>query len=284
MNKILLVFILFINNICFGQIEFTANKLNGTYVIPCKVNGVPMDFIFDTGASKVTISLTEAKFLIKNGLLVKEDFIKKVHYQIANGEIKEGTEIILREIDINGYKIKDVSATIVFEQNSPLLLGLSALNKLGKVELQDDILKIYPKDDSISSDKIFLNTKSILTKALSYKDDNTTTNCLFKDNFLGIQTLVNLHEPDYEYFEPTINEYEVKSKDYAFLQSTIIIQNNQVYVKKLQSSGVKIIAFMFDYKLNENVTRLVYAVSTKMLIDLGIQPNKEEFEKILIKQ
>lgn len=284
MNKIAFLFVLFISNICFAQIQFTANKANGIYHIPCKVNGVPMDFIFDTGASKVSISLTEAKFLIKNGLLVEDDIKQSVRYQIASGEIKEGTEIILQEIEIDGYIIKDVSATIVFEQNAPLLLGLSALNKLGKVELQDGILKIYPKVDSINNEKIFLNTKSILTKALSFKDDNTETNCLFKENFLGIQTLVNLQEPDYEYFEPTISEYEVKSKDYAFLQSTIIIQNNQAYVKRLLSSGIDIIAFMFDYNLADKKTRMVYAVSTKMLIDLGSEPSKEEFEKILIKQ
>lgn len=284
MNKITLLFILFISHFCFAQIEFTANKTNGIYLIPCKINGVPMNFVFDTGASKVSISLTEAKFLIKNGLLVEDDIKQSIRYQIASGEIKEGTEIILREIEINGYIINDVSATIVFEQNAPLLLGLSALNKLGKVELQDGVLKIYPKADVINDKKIFLNTKSILTKALSYKDDNTETNCLFKENFLGIQTVVSLHEPDYDYFEPKISEYEVKSKDYAFLQSTIIIQNNQAYVKSLQSSGIEIIAFMFDYKLADKETRFVYAVSTKMLIDLGIKPSKEEFEKILIKQ
>ena len=78
---------------------------------------------------------------------------KSVRYQIASGEIKEGTEIILREIEVDGYIIKDVSATIVFEQNAPLLLGLSALNKLGKVELQNGILKIYPKADIINNEK-----------------------------------------------------------------------------------------------------------------------------------
>jgi len=40
-------------------------KVNGVYTIPCKVNGIDMRFILDTGASNVTISLTEAKFLIK---------------------------------------------------------------------------------------------------------------------------------------------------------------------------------------------------------------------------
>ena len=43
-------------------------KINGVYQIPCKVNGIPMNFIFDTGATDVTISLVEAKFLIKQGL------------------------------------------------------------------------------------------------------------------------------------------------------------------------------------------------------------------------
>ena len=53
----------------FSQKIIKLEKVNGIYKIPCKVNGILMNFIFDTGASDVSISLTEAMFLMKQGLL-----------------------------------------------------------------------------------------------------------------------------------------------------------------------------------------------------------------------
>jgi aspartyl protease family protein len=37
-------------------------KDGGVYKVPCTVNGLKLEFIFDTGASVVSISLTEAIF------------------------------------------------------------------------------------------------------------------------------------------------------------------------------------------------------------------------------
>tara|TARA_R100000935_G_scaffold2360_1_gene6635 strand:+ start:144 stop:1922 length:1779 start_codon:yes stop_codon:yes gene_type:complete len=135
----------------FSQTTINLDKTNGVYTVPCKVNGIPMNFIFDTGASNVTISLTEATFLIKQGLLGKNDIKESVKYQIANGDVNEGTNIILREIEVAGLKIKNVEATIVHEQNAPLLLGMSALSQLGKIEIENNTLII--NDFSFKSNK-----------------------------------------------------------------------------------------------------------------------------------
>jgi clan AA aspartic protease (TIGR02281 family) len=126
----------------FTQTIIQLEKTNGLYTVPCKVNGIPMNFIFDTGASNVTISLTEAAFLIKQGLLRESDIKESIKYQIANGDINEGTSIILREIEVAGYKIENIAATVVHEQNAPLLLGQSALSKLGSIKIEDDQLII----------------------------------------------------------------------------------------------------------------------------------------------
>ena len=53
----------------FSQTTIQLERKNGAYIVPCKVNGAPMNFIFDTGATDVTISLTEAEYLFKQGLL-----------------------------------------------------------------------------------------------------------------------------------------------------------------------------------------------------------------------
>ena len=133
-----------VSNIGVAQTTILMNEANGVYYVPCEVNGIKMDFVFDTGASNVSISKTEAEFLIKQKLLTKEDFIGRVNYRIADGSIKDGIEVRLKEIKIKDLILKDVTATIVSESSAPLLLGQSALSKLGRFEVDRNILRIYP--------------------------------------------------------------------------------------------------------------------------------------------
>src|SRR5688572_15747851 len=42
-------------------------KINGVFQIPVEINEIKMFFIFDTGASMISISETEANFLLKQG-------------------------------------------------------------------------------------------------------------------------------------------------------------------------------------------------------------------------
>lgn len=106
----------------------------GVYTMPCTVNGLRLNFIFDTGASNVSISLTEVLFMLKNGYLSNEDILGSEYYQIANGEITEGTKINLKQLSIGDIKLYNVKAGVVHNLNAPLLLGQSALHKLGKIE------------------------------------------------------------------------------------------------------------------------------------------------------
>lgn len=104
-----------------------------------------MKFIFDTGASDISISKTEANFLAKQGLLKEKDIIGTQKYRIADGSISVGTKIIIREIKIEDIFIRDVSATVIDNDNAPLLFGQSALSKFGRFEIERDILRIYTK-------------------------------------------------------------------------------------------------------------------------------------------
>ena len=78
---------------------------NGTYSVQVKVNDVPMQFIFDTGASTISISNTEALFLYKQGTL---------------------------------RKIENVTASIVPNLDAPLLLGQTFLQKFGKISIDNE--------------------------------------------------------------------------------------------------------------------------------------------------
>lgn len=103
--------------------------------MPCKVNGLNLKFIFDTGASDVSISMTEATFMLKNDYLKSDDIVGKSNYLDANGNINVGVNIILREIEIGGLKLTNVKASVVNNMKAPLLLGQSAISRLGTVQL-----------------------------------------------------------------------------------------------------------------------------------------------------
>jgi len=108
---------------------------NGVYFVPCKINGTEMQFIFDTGASDITMSQTEALFLYKQGKLSNDDLIGTQQYQIADGSTHEGTIVILREVEIGNRKLTNIQASIVDNMDAPLLLGQSALAKFGKISI-----------------------------------------------------------------------------------------------------------------------------------------------------
>lgn len=123
-------------------------KERGVYTVPCKVNGLPLRFIFDTGASDVSISLTEAVFMQKNGYLNKADIGEEVWYSIANGDVAKGTIINIKEIEFAGLKLYNVKASVVHEMSAPLLLGQSAIEKLGKIQINGSELTILNKNEN----------------------------------------------------------------------------------------------------------------------------------------
>ncbi len=120
---------------CNAQTIVKMEQSGGVYKIPCKVNGLSLKFIFDTGASDISISLTEALFMLKNDYLSKNDFIGTEYYRIANGDIQEGTKINLRVIEVGGQKIYNVQASITHTTDAPILFGQSALQRFGKFSL-----------------------------------------------------------------------------------------------------------------------------------------------------
>jgi clan AA aspartic protease (TIGR02281 family) len=110
----------------------------GTYEVPCKINGLLLNMIFDTGASDISISQTEVQFMLKNGYLNSSDFTGSQKYMDANGNITVGSTIVFRSVDFGGVILKNVKATVVNNKNAPLLFGQSALSKYGKIVIDND--------------------------------------------------------------------------------------------------------------------------------------------------
>lgn len=127
-------------------VEIPFTPAGGVFEVKCTINDLPLNFIFDTGASTVTLSMLEANFMMKNGYLKPTDVVGSQYFYDALGDISEGTVINLRQIDFGGLKLENVHASVVRNQKAPLLLGQSVLGRLGKIEIdnKDKKLIIHP--------------------------------------------------------------------------------------------------------------------------------------------
>lgn len=118
-------------------VEVPFTKEGGVTKVKCNIHGLPLHFVFDTGAAEVTMSMVEANFMVKNDYIKPADVIGSSYYVDANGDVTEGTVINLKKVNFGGLELENVRASVVRNQKAPLLLGQSVLGRLGKIEIDN---------------------------------------------------------------------------------------------------------------------------------------------------
>jgi clan AA aspartic protease (TIGR02281 family) len=108
----------------------------GHVALTAMVNGAPVRFLVDTGASRVTLTAEDARAagIGRGGLVFNQ------RSQTANGLAREAP-VTLREIRIEQLSINNVSAA-VNENLTMSLLGMSFLRRLKSFEMRDGALTI----------------------------------------------------------------------------------------------------------------------------------------------
>ncbi len=110
-----------------------VKKSNGVFSVPVELNGVlKIDFIFDSGASDVSISPDVALTLLKTGTIKKEDWLEGAYYKFADGSTAKSKRFKMSSIKIGNKIIKNVTCSISNSIDAPMLLGQSVLGKFGK--------------------------------------------------------------------------------------------------------------------------------------------------------
>ena len=137
----------------YADTTIQMEEYNGVYRIPCTVNGAKMKFIFDTGASNVCLSMTMAEYLYDNGYIDNEDILGIGSSSVADGRIVDHIRINLRDIELSGVHLYNVEAVVIDGQNAPLLMGQSAIQKLGNIEMKGSLL-IIKNDQGSNEDYI----------------------------------------------------------------------------------------------------------------------------------
>lgn len=154
-------------------------KSGGVYKVPCEVNGLRMKFIFDTGASHVCLSESMASFMYENGYLKSDDIVGKSQSRVADGRIVDDIRIVLHDIEIAGLHLKDVDAIVSSGQSAPLLLGQSAIQKLGAVTIDGNKLIINTMSDE-DKDRIIKQLEESANDNYSNQRYKATINDILK--------------------------------------------------------------------------------------------------------
>ena len=111
----------------------TFDRYGTHFTIGTKVNGVPITFMLDTGASRVLITRTNAMDLGIN----LENLQYKIKMRTANG-INFVAPVVFDSIQIGNILVKNVRGYIAKDSSAGSLLGMSFLNRLSKYEIKKE--------------------------------------------------------------------------------------------------------------------------------------------------
>ena len=105
-------------------------SLNIAYDVELEINGVKGEWLLDTGAMPFTIGNIMFNRLVENGIKYKD--LNKTTLSFGIGVQASGSLVIIEEIKIGDYIIKNVVAKVFNSESS--LLGTGFLNKFSNVE------------------------------------------------------------------------------------------------------------------------------------------------------
>lgn len=116
-----------------GGSAIQLKKVSGVYKVPVQINdAVVVSLILDSGAADMMLSPKVANILLRNGTLSQQDFLPGQVYRLADGSRKKHMRARLRTVTLGNRTFRDVTFSISGSDDSPMLLGQSLLERLGK--------------------------------------------------------------------------------------------------------------------------------------------------------
>lgn len=119
-------------------VSFRAAR-DGHFHVEAVVNGRPLRFLVDTGASDIVLRPADAARL---GFAPAELAFTRI-YQTANGTVR-GAPVRLASVDLGPFSFRDVAASVNEAAMDVSLLGVSFLERFGGYEVRDGTLTLYP--------------------------------------------------------------------------------------------------------------------------------------------
>ena len=110
---------------------------DGHYHLTLGINGTPVEFVVDTGATNLVLSMADAERI---GLVADElKFFGRA--LTANGEVRTAN-VRLDEVTLGNLTDRNVPAVVNAGEMRGSLLGMSYLSSFGKIEIEDRTLRL----------------------------------------------------------------------------------------------------------------------------------------------
>ena len=132
-----------------GDYVVKMKRKSGVYTVPCEVNGVRRDFIFDTGAANTSLSQEFVNELLQKKKLLQTDFTGAMQTRNASGVVDNNTTINIRQLKVGNRVLYNVRAIIAVSQKAPLLLGLNVIEMLGDWTMRKDRLILHGEAEAM---------------------------------------------------------------------------------------------------------------------------------------
>lgn len=127
----------------FSSKVLLLNYLNQGYKIKISINEKIKYYVFDTGASDITINRDFERELLLSGALTKESYLGTEYYTLANGQQVKVQLVRLNNVKIGDYTVNNVIAGI--SEGNTLLCGKGFLDKFRKwkFDTEDNSLTLF---------------------------------------------------------------------------------------------------------------------------------------------
>jgi len=111
---------------------------NGHFYIRATVNGTPVLFLADTGATGIVLSPKDAK---KCGFRLSDLTFDRV-FRTANGMVR-GSSVRLDTMAVGAFRLEDIAASVNEAPMHESLLGMTFFERLERYEVNGDVLTLY---------------------------------------------------------------------------------------------------------------------------------------------
>ena len=120
-----------------SQITLTRAP-DGHYYLTALVNGTPVRFVVDTGASQVVLTQKDAE----NAGIALADLVYSGRANTANGRVRIAP-VRLDSIDVDGVEMRNIRASVNEGQMGTSLLGMTYLERFSRIEIAGGALVLH---------------------------------------------------------------------------------------------------------------------------------------------
>jgi len=118
-------------------IKITKSQ-SGLIEIPIVLNDVlRINFIFDSGASEVSLSPDVALTLIRTGTISENDWLPSKTYTFADGSKAKSKRFLIKKLIIGNQVLTNIEASISNSIEAPMIIGQNVMKKLGSVTIDN---------------------------------------------------------------------------------------------------------------------------------------------------